>query len=72
MKTRYLECVEGSSSKFYEVAIIGTAVNIRFGRIGTAGKSQTKQFPTAAEASRFAEKQIAAKLAKGYRELTPA
>ena len=50
----------------------GAAVNLRFGRIGTAGQSQTKQFPTAAAAAKFAEKQIASKLAKGYRELTPA
>ncbi len=72
LKPRYLEYSDGSSSKFYSLAVVGTAVNIHFGRIGTAGQSQTKQFGTATEASNFAEKQIASKLAKGYRELAAA
>jgi DNA ligase-1 len=72
MKTRYLEFVEGTSSKFYEIVVRGATVNIRFGRIGTTGQSLTKQLPTAAAAEKFAAKQIAAKLAKGYRELTAA
>ena len=72
MQTRHFEFVEGTSSKFWEVTVRGTAVNVRFGRIGTAGQSQTKSFPTAAAAQKHAEQQIASKLAKGYRELTPA
>jgi predicted DNA-binding WGR domain protein len=69
---RRLEFVEGSSSKFYEVEVSGKAVNVTFGRIGTAGQTQTKQFADAAAAQKHAEKQIAQKLKKGYVELTAA
>jgi predicted DNA-binding WGR domain protein len=65
---RRFEFVEGSSSKFYEVAVASTSVRVTFGRIGTAGQTQTKQFADAAEAQKHAEKQIAQKLKKGYVE----
>jgi predicted DNA-binding WGR domain protein len=69
---RRFEFVEGSSSKFYEVAVAGTSVRVTFGRIGTAGQTQTKEFASLAEAQKHAEKQIAQKLKKGYVELTAA
>lgn len=66
---RYFEFIEGSSFKFYEVSTDGNTVTIRFGRIGTEGQSQTKPFADAEAAAKHAEKQIASKLAKGYREV---
>ena len=69
---RRLEFSEGSSHKFYEVEIAGNAVSVTFGRIGTAGQTQTKQFASPAEAQQHAEKQIAQKLGKGYVEQTVA
>jgi predicted DNA-binding WGR domain protein len=69
---RRVEFVEGPSSKFYEVEVAGNAVRVTFGRIGTAGQTQTKQFADAAEAQQHAEKQIAQKLKKGYVELSVA
>lgn len=66
---RYFEFVEGTSSKFYEVSTEGNAVTVRYGRIGTEGQSQTKTFADADAAAKHAEKQIASKLAKGYREV---
>jgi predicted DNA-binding WGR domain protein len=42
---------------------------VRFGRIGTAGQSQTKSFADEASAEREAEKLIGEKLKKGYKEL---
>lgn len=71
MKRRF-EFVEGTSSKFYEVDVAGNAVSVTFGRIGTAGQTQTKQFASAAEAQQHAGKQIAQKLKKGYVELKTA
>ncbi|MCI0361805.1 MAG: WGR domain-containing protein [Planctomycetaceae bacterium] len=67
MKRRF-EFVQGASSKFYEVAVTGKSVGITFGRIGTAGQAQTKQFTDSAAAQKHAEKQIAQKLKKGYVE----
>jgi predicted DNA-binding WGR domain protein len=65
---RYFEFVGGSSAKFYEVTVRSNTVTTRFGRIGTEGQVQSKVFADIETAMRHAEKVIAAKLAKGYRE----
>lgn len=67
MKRRF-ECVQGTSSKFYEVDVTEKSVSVTFGRIGTVGQTQTKQFADSAEAQKHAEKQIGQKLKKGYVE----
>lgn len=72
MPTRRFEYVEGTSSKFWEISNNNREVTVRYGRIGTNGKSQTKSFTSPAAAAQHADKQIAAKLAKGYRELAVA
>jgi DNA ligase 1 len=64
---RRLELVEGSSSKFWEVARDGCAVTVRFGRIGSDGQSKTKAFASEELARSHAEGLIAEKVAKGYR-----
>ena len=69
VKTRRFEFVGGGSYKFWHLSLIGSSVSICFGRIGTAGQSQVKGFHDEAEAQKFADKQIKAKLAKGYLEL---
>jgi DNA ligase 1 len=66
--TRRFELVEGSSSKFWEVARDGCSVTVRFGRIGTAGQAKTKDFASEELAGRHADGLIEEKLAKGYRE----
>lgn len=53
------EFVDDKSSKFWEVRISGASVDVRFGRMGTAGQSQTKTFEEAAEAQKHAHKFIA-------------
>jgi len=65
---RHFEFVGGSSKKFWEVSIAGNSFTVRFGRIGTAGQSQTKTFADEAKARREAESLIAEKLKKGYIE----
>ncbi len=65
--SRRFELVEGSSSKFWEVARNGCAVTVRYGRIGTDGQAKTKEFPTEDQASRHADGLIEEKVAKGYR-----
>ena len=66
---RRFEYVAGSSSKFWEVETDGRQVKVRYGRIGTNGQSQTKSFTNETAAEEHAQKQIASKLSKGYREL---
>ena len=72
MTTRRLEYIAGTSCKFWEVSTSGNDITVRYGRIGTSGQSQTKACVSAVAAEQQADKQIAAKLAKGYRELAVA
>ncbi len=64
----YLELSEenGVSHKFYEVTVDDTEVKIRYGRIGTRGRTQTKTYSTAEQAKIEAEKKIKGKIRKGY------
>lgn len=63
---RRFEFVGGSSRKFWEISVSGNSFTVRFGRIGTAGQSQTKSFADDDKAKREAEKLIAEKVKKGY------
>jgi predicted DNA-binding WGR domain protein len=65
---RRFEFTGGSSQKFWEVSVSGNSFTVRFGRIGTAGQSQTKTFADEAKAKREAENLIAEKVKKGYVE----
>ncbi|MGG8407517.1 WGR domain-containing protein [Streptomyces sp. 12297] len=66
--TTYLELSQedGGAHKFYEVTVDGTAVSVRYGRIGADGQTQDSAFPTAAKAQAAATKKIAEKMRKGY------
>ncbi len=63
------EYVDDKSSKFWEVGIDGTSVNVRYGKIGTAGQTNTKDLGDASAASRHAEKLVAEKLKGGYQRV---
>jgi len=65
---RHFEFSGGSSEKFWEISLTGDSFTVRFGRIGTAGQSQTKCFADEARAKREAEGLIMEKLRKGYIE----
>lgn len=66
---RRFELIEGTASKFWEVEQSDTELNIRWGRIGTAGQSQTKSFADAAKAATALTKLVAEKAGKGYSEV---
>ncbi|MFJ6621747.1 DUF4132 domain-containing protein [Kitasatospora sp. NPDC091335] len=66
---RRWEFVEGGSDKFWEAAVDGAAVTVRYGRSGTDGREQVKAFPTAEEARAHVAKAVAEKERKGYREI---
>ncbi|WP_052683142.1 WGR domain-containing protein [Streptomyces sp. FxanaA7] len=65
---RRWECAEGSSSKFWEAETDGATVTVRYGRIGTEGRTQVKECASAEEAAEYVRKTAAAKERKGYRE----
>lgn len=66
---RRFEFREGHSSKFWAIEVSGTDHTVRFGRIGTSGQSQTKSFSSEAAAQKDADRLIAEKQRKGYREV---
>jgi len=63
---RELDFVQGTSDKFYRVFTLGTTMVVQYGRNGTFGSISSKEFDTAATATKAADKQVAAKMAKGY------
>jgi DNA ligase 1 len=65
---RHFEYVGGNSSKFWEVAVEGNEMTVRYGRIGSNGQSKTKEFSDANAAQRQAEKLVAEKTGDGYVE----
>jgi len=65
---RHFELIEGNSRKFWEIEQDGTDLNIRWGRIGTAGQSQTKSFADAVKAAAALDKLVGEKTRKGYTE----
>ncbi len=65
---RRFEFVEGSSAKFWEVSVTGNDVTVRFGRLGTEGREQSKSFANADQAQAHAEKLVQEKTGKGYVE----
>lgn len=72
MSSREFHFSEGASNKFWTISVEGTAHTVRFGRLGTAGQVQTKEFATEADARKSADKLIAEKLKKGYVEQSAA
>ena len=65
-ETRRFELVEGASAKFWEVSVSGAAVTVRFGKLGAAGQTQTKDHGSPETASKEAEKLVREKVKKGY------
>jgi predicted DNA-binding WGR domain protein len=72
LPAREFQLVEGKSAKFWAVEQQGSSYTVRFGKIGTAGQTQTKELRSPADARRACQKLIAEKLAKGYTEKAPA
>lgn len=70
MARTYLELVEGTSSKFWEIVVDGADHTVRYGKIGTDGRESTKSFDSDEEAQAQAEKLIRSKRKKGYAEPT--
>ncbi len=66
MERHRFECVENGASKFWEYSQVGPEVHLTWGKIGSAGQSQTKSFDSAEKAALAAAKLVKEKTSKGY------
>jgi predicted DNA-binding WGR domain protein len=60
------EFSEGGSDKFWEVAVDGETLTVRYGRIGTQGQRKDKTFASAEAAEKEKARLIKEKTGKGY------
>jgi uncharacterized protein (TIGR02996 family) len=72
VRVRTFTFSDQKSHKFWNIDLQGSAFTVTYGRQGTAGQTQTKTFADAAAAQREHDKLVKEKLAKGYKETTPA
>ncbi len=68
MTRKYLEFSSGSSNKFWTIELQGKSHTVTFGRLGTDGQGQIKEFNTDELAKRSFDKLVSQKLKKGYKE----
>jgi uncharacterized protein (TIGR02996 family) len=68
---RTFQFSDAKSHKFWTIDVSGASFTVTYGKIGTAGQTQTKTFPTAEKARAEAEKLVREKTGKGYVETTP-
>lgn len=66
---RRFELDDGISSKFWEAGQVGAELQIRLGRIGSAGQSKPKAYADEATAAAALVKLVREKTAKGYVEI---
>src|SRR5690349_5168519 len=71
MRRREFQLTEGGSQKFWAIKVEGSRFFVQFGRIGTAGQTQSKKFDHPVYARKAADKLIAEKIKKGYVEVAP-
>jgi predicted DNA-binding WGR domain protein len=64
--------VEGTSQKFWAIELDGKRHTVQFGRLGTAGQTQTKEFKTPEEAEKACAKLVREKVKKGYTRVADA
>lgn len=65
---KHLKYIEGNSDKFWQIETNEVSYTVTYGKNGTAGTSQTKQFTSADECLKAAEKLLNEKIKKGYSE----
>jgi predicted DNA-binding WGR domain protein len=64
------EFADGRTSKFWEIQIRDKAYVIRYGKLGSAGRTVERQFTSQQDAEEAAAALVRAKLKKGYREVS--
>jgi len=67
---KYFEFEDEKSSKFWQIEVEDESFTVTFGKIGTDGQTQTKDFDTEEQCLKEAQKLIDEKLKKGYVDKT--
>jgi uncharacterized protein (TIGR02996 family) len=67
---RTFEFSDAKSHKFWNIEVEASTFTVHYGKIGTAGQKATRTFADDAAANAEADRLIAEKLRKGYRETT--
>jgi uncharacterized protein (TIGR02996 family) len=67
---RTFEFDDGKSRKFWNIDLQGQRFTVTYGRLGTQGQTQTKEFADATKAQAEHDKLVKEKLGKGYVETT--
>lgn len=62
---------DAKSNKFWNIDLQGSRFTVTFGKVGSKGQTQTKEFADEAKARKAHDKLVAEKLGKGYVETTP-
>src|SRR5262245_10585355 len=68
---RTFQYSDAKSHKFWNIEVTGNSFTVTYGKISSAGQTQTKTFASAAEAQKAADKLVKEKTSKGYVETTP-
>ena len=58
----------GETAKFWEITLDGVTVSVRYGKLGVNGQVSSKDFGSAEEAQKYADKKITEKTKEGYLE----
>lgn len=66
---QYFELQDGTSSKFWQISLTAYTIATRYGKIGTHGKTTTKDFDDPAKARQEYDKLVKEKTGKGYKEI---
>lgn len=69
---RCFQFSDGRSNKFWTIEVAGLAVFVTYGRIGSVGAAQVKQFPNDVQRDAFVSKMVKEKRNKGYEEVPSA
>src|SRR5262249_30661000 len=69
-KMRTFQFSDAKSHKFWSIDVSGSSFTVTYGKVGTAGQTQTKSFATPEKAQAEADKLIREKTGKGYVETT--
>ena len=70
MSRREFQFADEKSDKFWHIELEDSSFTVHFGRTGTNGQTQTKEFGSAEAAKKEYDKLIAEKVKKGYTETT--
>ena len=68
---RTFQFSDAKSHKFWNVGVTGNELTVTYGKVGTAGQTLTKTFPSPEKAQAEADKLVREKTGKGYVETTP-